>query len=115
MIRQFRQRWKCGKGSSLFAKFARNRRTDDSGAASPEPRRRDVLSPPENRCDLVTNGWKVSSRQGVSRPEKTAFAAAAADYAPIGGPWKLFINQWLTRISAKVRAARLVAISRRDE
>jgi hypothetical protein len=84
MIRQFGQRWKCGKGSSLFAKFERNRRADDSGAASPALRCRGVLSPPENRCDLVTNDWKVSSRQRVSRPEKTAFAAATTARASIG-------------------------------
>jgi hypothetical protein len=30
----------------------------------------------QNRCDLVTNGWKVLPRQGAQRPGVIAFAAS---------------------------------------
>jgi hypothetical protein len=36
-----------------------------------------VCFPRKNRCDLVTNGWKVLRRQAAQRPDVIAFAASA--------------------------------------
>jgi hypothetical protein len=47
MIRQFEQRWKCGKGSSLFAKFAQADLWYDSAGDPPANAPKGVLPPPK--------------------------------------------------------------------
>jgi hypothetical protein len=74
MIRQFGQRWKCGKGSSPFAKFAHRGVLDrfdrDTTGIAPQG----VCFAWQNRCDLVTNGRKVGWRHAPRRQEMTALA-----------------------------------------
>jgi hypothetical protein len=105
MIRQFGQRWKCGKGSSPFAKFVHPGPAGDSSGAPTTLRRAGCALPRKNRCDLVTNGWKVRWRRSASPPEETAFVARCKQPPKIGRPEKLVFYQLFTRAGAGVPGA----------
>jgi hypothetical protein len=115
MIRQFRQRWKCGKGSSLFAKFVHTEPSDDSTAVAPALHRNGCALHGKNRCDLVTNGWKVPWRQRTCPPEITSFPACASGRPSLDHPTKLFFDQSITTAEAKVPGAAPAVKSARDE
>jgi hypothetical protein len=101
MIGQFGRRWKCGKGSSLFAKFVRRRivgRFDRRPTSAPQG----CALPPKNRCDLVTNGRKVWERREAWPLEMTAFSACATDGAYSAHAIKLILDQCITRANVAI-------------
>jgi hypothetical protein len=115
MIRQFGQWWKCGKGSSLFAKFVHTGPSDDSTTAAPALHPQWCALPGKNRCDLVTNGWKVRWRQWVCSQEIASFAVCATDCTNFDSSTKLVFYQWIIRASARVPGAVTALKPARDE
>jgi hypothetical protein len=105
MIRQFGQRWKCGKGSTLSAKFVHPGPWDDSGATLVTLRRKWCALPRKNRCDLVTNGWKVRWHRSASPLERTAFADRREQPPKIGQLPKALFYQLITWAGARVPGA----------
>jgi hypothetical protein len=115
MIRQFAQRWKCGKGSSLSAKFVRD---PDCLAIRVKPAdfaTVGVCSPADNRCDLVTNDWKVWWRKGGSPPAVNPFKAAATPATSAEAHQETIVFQYLMSAAVAVPAAPMSAIFARCE
>jgi len=72
MIRQFARRWKCGKGSSLFAKFVRIGSSDESGAAW---RRR--VWPPSEKSVAILSQTAGKCRRAKARDSPSIIALKA--------------------------------------
>jgi hypothetical protein len=71
----------------------------------------------KNRCDLVTNGWKVLRRQAAWRPDVIAFAASADRRARSAPMTKVFFYQLLTGIIPAVATRfprRFAAVMNKD-
>jgi hypothetical protein len=91
MIRQFRERWKCGKGSSLFAKFAHAGVRTIRPPLSPALRRKGVLRGAKTVAILSQTAGKCGGADRACSREITRLAIDMIRHRGFDCRKKLFI------------------------